>query len=55
MSEPQYEEEVSNPYNARKPWHTPDVPRRGDADGLFYAEQEQATPEEAPEEEGSTS
>ena len=50
MSEPQYEEEVSNPYNARKPWHTPDVPRRGDADGLFYAEQEQATPEEAPEE-----
>ena len=29
MSEPQYEEEVSNPYNARKPWHTPDVPRRG--------------------------
>ena len=51
MSEPQYEEEVSNPYNARKPWHTPDVPRRGDADGLFYAEREQATPEEAPEEE----
>ena len=40
MSEAQYEEEVSNPYNARKPWHTPDVPRRGDADGLFYAEQD---------------
>ena len=51
MSEPQYEEEVSNPYNARKPWHKPDEPRRGDADGLFYAEREQATPEEAPEEE----
>ena len=51
MSEPQYEEEVSNPYNARKPWHTPDEPRGGDADGLFYAEQQQATLEEAPDEE----
>ena len=51
MSEAQYEEEVSNPYNARKPWHTPDTPKMGDADGLFYPEQ-QATPnEEAPEEE----
>jgi len=45
------QEEVSNPYNARKSWHTPDKPRMGDADGLFYAEQQQATPEEAPEEE----
>ena len=51
MSEAQYEEEVSNPYNARKAWHTPDAPKMGDADGLFYAEQQQATPEEAPEEE----
>ncbi len=51
MSETQYEEEVSNPYNARKAWHTPDTPKMGDADGLFYAEQQQATPEEAPEEE----
>ena len=51
MSEAQYEEEVSNPYNARKAWHTPDTPKMGDADGLFYAEQQQATPEEAPEEE----
>ena len=50
MSEAQYEEEVSNPYNARKAWHTPDTPKMGDADGLFYAEP-QATPEEAPEEE----
>jgi len=50
MSEAQYEEEVSNPYNARKAWHTPDTPKMGDADGLFYAES-QATPEEAPEEE----
>ena len=45
------QEEVSNPYNARKSWHTPDKPRMGDADGLFYPEQQQATPEEAPEEE----
>ena len=45
------QEEVSNPYNARKSWHTPDKPKMGDADGLFYAEQQQATPEEAPEEE----
>ena len=44
------QEEVSNPYNARKSWHTPDKPKMGDADGLFYAES-QATPEEAPEEE----
>ncbi len=45
------QEEVSNPYNARKSWHTPDKPRVGDADGLFYPEQQQATPdEEAPEE-----
>lgn len=51
MSEVQNEEEVSNPYNARKPWHKPDPPSRGDADGLFYAEQPQATPEEAPDEE----
>ena len=51
MSEAQYEEEVGNPYNARKPWHTEDVPSMGTADGLFYPEQ-QATPnEEAPEEE----
>jgi len=50
MSEPQYEEEVGNPYNARKSWHTPDKPKMGNADGLFYAES-QATPEEAPEEE----
>ena len=45
------QEEVSNPYNARKSWHTPDKPKMGDADGLFYPEQQQATPEEAPEEE----
>ncbi|MAL09486.1 MAG: hypothetical protein CMF74_07465 [Maricaulis sp.] len=45
------QEEVSNPYNARKPWHTEDKPSMGNADGLFYSEQQQATPdEEAPEE-----
>tara|TARA_A100000172_G_scaffold14148_1_gene7418 strand:+ start:34 stop:867 length:834 start_codon:yes stop_codon:yes gene_type:complete len=51
MSEAILEEETPNPYNAKKSWHTPDKPRMGDADGLFYAPQEQATPEEAPEEE----
>ena len=48
MSEVQ--EEVSNPYNARKPWHEADKPSGGSADGLFF-EPPQATPEEAPEEE----
>ena len=51
MSEAILEEETPNPYNAKKSWHTPDKPKMGDADGLFYAPQEQATPEEAPEEE----
>ena len=52
MSEAILEEETPNPYNARKAWHTPDSPNKmGDADGLFYAPQEQATPEEAPVEE----
>ena len=53
MSEAILEEETPNPYNARKAWHTPDSPSKmGDADGLFYAPQEQATlEEEAPEEE----
>lgn len=46
------EEPAANPYNAKKSWHTPDKPRSGDADSLFY-EPQQATPEqdEAPEEE----
>ena len=48
MSEVQ--EEVSNPYNAKKSWHTPDKPSRGSADGLFFEPESQATPEEAPEE-----
>ena len=51
MSEAQYEEEVGNPYNARKPWHTEDVPSMGTADGLFYPEQQATPKEEAPEEE----
>jgi len=50
MSEVTLEEETANPYNARKSWHVPDDPKKGDADGLFYAPQ-QATPEEAPDEE----
>ena len=51
MSEVQegVQEESANPYNAKKSWHTPDAPKKGDADGLFYSPQ--ATPEEAPEEE----
>ena len=46
------EEQEANPYNAKKSWHTPDKPKSGDADSLFY-EPQQATPEqdEAPEEE----
>ena len=30
------EEEVSNPYNRKKAWHKPDGPKRADADGLYY-------------------
>ena len=45
------EEEVANPYNSKKPWQTMDRPNTDDADSLFYAPQEQATPEEAPEDE----
>tara|TARA_E500000081_G_scaffold148078_1_gene173110 strand:- start:34 stop:858 length:825 start_codon:yes stop_codon:yes gene_type:complete len=45
------QEEVSNPYNARKSWHTPDKPKMGDADGLFYADRQATPDEEAPEEE----
>ena len=46
------EEQEANPYNAKKSWHTPDKPRTDDADSLFFAPQQQATPEqeEAPEE-----
>ena len=51
MSEAQYEEEIGNPYNARKPWHTEDAPSMGNADGLFYPEQQATLDEEAPEEE----
>ena len=51
MSEAILEEETPNPYNAKKSWHTPDRPNMGNADGLFYEPPQQATPEEAPEEE----
>lgn len=51
----QVEQEVSeptaNPYNKDKSWHTPDAPNRGDADSLFFDDSQQATSEEAPEEE----
>ena len=49
MSELQQEEEIANPYNARKPWHTDNEPKSlGSADGLFYEEQEATLDEEAP-------
>jgi len=51
MSEVQ--EEVSNPYNATKEWHTEDAPNQGTADGLFF-ERPQATREEAAPEEKET-
>tara|TARA_B110000902_G_scaffold199795_1_gene226848 strand:+ start:949 stop:1788 length:840 start_codon:yes stop_codon:yes gene_type:complete len=44
----QVQEPVANPYNKEKSWHTPDAPSKGSADTLFYAEEEQATPDEAP-------
>ena len=49
MSEVQ--EEVSNPYNARKPWHEADKPSGGSADGLFFEPSQATLEEEAPEEE----
>ena len=46
------EEPAANPYNAKKDWHTPDRPATNDADSLFYSpNQQQATPEEAPDQE----
>lgn len=42
LLEEQQEEEVgSNPYNMRKPWHTPDGPRRPKADSLYYEDEDQ--------------
>ena len=32
------EEQVANPYNRKKAWHKPDGPKRSDADGLYYEE-----------------
>jgi hypothetical protein len=57
MSEAALEEQVSNPYNMKKSWHTPDGPRKPKADSLYYEEDEQpkqATRQRsAPEEEES--
>jgi len=46
----QIEEEVPNPYNMKKPWHTPDGPHMDTADQVFFERPEkQATPnDEAP-------
>lgn len=49
MSEVQ--EEVGNPYNAKKSWHTPDKPSGGSADGLFFEPPQATLEEEAPEQE----
>ena len=51
MSEEQeVQEQEANAYNRKKAWHTPDAPNRGNADGLFYEEDAQATSsDEAPE------
>ena len=49
-------EEQANPYNSRKDWHVDDAPSRGDAGGLFYAEEpkSKATRQQAaPQEEGT--
>jgi FtsZ-binding cell division protein ZapB len=43
------EEPGANLYNAKKPWHKPDGPPMQSADSLFY--EQQATPQEAPDEE----
>jgi hypothetical protein len=50
MSELNQEEEVSNPYNMNKAWHTPDGPKSDTADGMFFERpKQQATSEEAPD------
>lgn len=44
------EEPTANPYNLKKDWHTPDLPDRGSADGLFFPSSEskkQATSNES--------
>ena len=51
MSNEHEVEEVANPYNAKKSWHTPDQGTMETADGVFFERPAaQATPEEAPEE-----
>lgn len=53
MSNEQQVEETANPYNKNKSWHTPDEGTKETADGLFFERpaEQQATPEEAPEQE----
>ena len=43
----QFEESTANPYNSKKSWHTQDAPSRGQADGLFFEEPQQATRKQA--------
>ena len=51
VEQQEVDEPTANPYNKEKSWHTPDAPNRGDADSLFFNDSQQATSEEAPEEE----
>jgi hypothetical protein len=56
MSNPAIEEQVSNPYNMKKEWHTPDAPHRNSADSLYLedSDSEQAT-RKAPEKQANES
>jgi hypothetical protein len=50
MSELNQEEEISNPYNMNKAWHTPDGPKTDTADTMFFERpKQQATSEAAPD------
>jgi vacuolar-type H+-ATPase subunit I/STV1 len=57
LEEQQEQEVTSNPYNMRKPWHTPDGPRKPKADSLYYEDEDdqpsskQATRQKAPADE----
>ena len=48
MNEEQFDEPQANVYNARKPWHdNVESKPQGSADSMFYADEDEATSEEA--------
>lgn len=47
MSEALLEEQESNPYNMKKPWHTPDGPRKPKADSLYYEDEDEQAKQQA--------